>query len=55
MLEIAIDIGGTLTDIVCLQDQQRLCFAKAPTTPYDLVQEVHVGPQSAGADPGPAC
>ena len=55
MLEIAIDIGGTFTDIVCLQDQQRLCLAKVPTTPYDLVQEVHVGPQSAGADPGPAC
>jgi N-methylhydantoinase A len=55
MLEIAIDIGGTFTDIVCLQDQQRLCLAKVPTTPYDLVQEVHVGPQSAGANPGPAC
>ena len=55
MLEIAIDIGGTFTDIVCLQDQQRLCLTKVPTTPYDLVQEVHVGPQSAGADPGPAC
>ena len=54
MLEIAIDIGGTFTDIVCLQDQQRLCLAKVPTTSYDLVQEVHVGPQSAGADPGPA-
>ena len=43
MLEIAIDIGGTFTDIVCLQDQQRLCLAKVPTTPYDLVQGVRQG------------
>ena len=43
MLEIAIDIGGTFTDIVCLQDQQRLCLTKVPTTPYDLVQGVRQG------------
>ena len=43
MLEIAIDIGGTFTDIVCLQDQQRLFLAKVPTTPYDLVQGVQQG------------
>src|SRR5919197_423064 len=43
MLEIAIDIGGTFTDIVCLQDQQRLCLAKVPTTPHDLVQGVQQG------------
>ena len=29
MLEIAVDIGGTFTDIVCLQDQQHLFLAKA--------------------------
>jgi N-methylhydantoinase A len=43
MLEIAVDIGGTFTDIVCLQDQQRLCLAKVPTTPHDLVQGVQRG------------
>jgi N-methylhydantoinase A len=43
MLEIAVDIGGTFTDIVCLQDQQRLCLAKVPTTPHDLVQGVQQG------------
>jgi N-methylhydantoinase A len=43
MLEIAIDIGGTFTDIVCWQDQQRLCLAKVPTTPHDLVQGVQQG------------
>jgi N-methylhydantoinase A len=43
MLEIAIDIGGTFTDIVCLHDQQRLWLAKVPTTPQDLVQGVRQG------------
>jgi N-methylhydantoinase A/oxoprolinase/acetone carboxylase beta subunit len=32
MLEMAIDIGGTCTDIVCLQDLQRLYLAKVSTT-----------------------
>jgi N-methylhydantoinase A/oxoprolinase/acetone carboxylase beta subunit len=40
MLEIAIDIGGTFTDVVCLQEQQRLFLAKVPTTPHDLVEGV---------------
>jgi N-methylhydantoinase A len=43
MLEIAIDIGGTFTDIVGLQDQQRLFLAKVPSTPHDLVQGVQQG------------
>ena len=43
MLEIAIDIGGTFTDVICLQDQQRLVLAKVPTTPQDLVQGVRQG------------
>src|SRR5215813_9121363 len=43
MLEIAVDIGGTFTDIVCLQDQQHLFLAKVPTTPHDLVQGVQQG------------
>lgn len=43
MLEIAIDIGGTFTDVVCLYDQQRLFLAKVPTTPHDLVQGVRQG------------
>ncbi len=43
MIEIAIDIGGTFTDIVGLHDQQRLCLAKVPTTPHDLVQGVRQG------------
>jgi len=43
MLDIAIDIGGTFTDVVCLYDQQRLFLAKVPTTPYDLVHGVQQG------------
>ena len=43
MLEIAVDIGGTFTDVVCLQDQQRLYGTKVPTTPQDLVQGVQQG------------
>jgi N-methylhydantoinase A/oxoprolinase/acetone carboxylase beta subunit len=43
MLEIAVDIGGTFTDIVCLQDQQRLFLAKVSTMPHDLVQGMQQG------------
>src|SRR5262249_57865140 len=43
MLEIAVDIGGTFTDVVCLHNQQHLCLAKVPTTPHDLVQGVRQG------------
>ena len=43
MLEIAVDIGGTFTDVVCVHDQQRLWLAKVPTTPGDLVQGVRQG------------
>jgi N-methylhydantoinase A len=43
MIEIAIDIGGTFTDVVCLHDQQHLWLAKVPTTPPDLVQGVRQG------------
>jgi N-methylhydantoinase A len=43
MLEIAVDIGGTFTDIVCLHNQRHLWLAKVPTTPEDLVQGVRQG------------
>src|SRR5215475_5649683 len=43
MLEIAVEIGGTFTDIVCLQDQQRLYLTNVPSTPHDLVQGVQQG------------
>jgi Hydantoinase/oxoprolinase N-terminal region len=40
---IAIDIGGTFTDVFCLHDQQHLWLAKVPTTPLALVQGVRQG------------
>lgn len=42
-LEIAIDIGGTFTDVVCLHEHQHLFLAKVPTTPHDLVEGVRQG------------
>lgn len=43
MIEIAIDVGGTFSDIVCLHDQQRLWLVKVPTTPDDLVLGIRQG------------
>ena len=43
MIAIAIDIGGTFTDVICRHDQQHLWLAKVPTTPLDLVQGVRQG------------
>ncbi len=42
-LEIGIDIGGTFTDIACLEDGRTLHMAKVPTTPGDLVKGVWQG------------
>jgi N-methylhydantoinase A len=43
VLDLAVDIGGTFTDIVALQDQQQVWLAKVPTTPQALVQGVRHG------------
>ena len=43
MIQIAIDIGGTFTDIVCLEGETRLHIAKVATTPKELVQGVREG------------
>jgi N-methylhydantoinase A len=43
MIEIAIDIGGTFTDIVCLEEETTLHLAKVPTTPQELVDGVRQG------------
>ena len=37
MIQIAVDIGGTFTDIVCLENGTRLHIAKVSTTPRALV------------------
>src|SRR3989304_1313760 len=43
MIQIAIDIGGTFTDIVCLEDETRLHLVRVPTAPQELVQGVRGG------------
>ncbi|MCO5089554.1 hydantoinase/oxoprolinase family protein [Bosea sp. (in: a-proteobacteria)] len=55
MSQIAIDIGGTFTDVACLDDGGRLVIAKVPTTPHHLVEGVLAGARKAldlaGLDP----
>jgi N-methylhydantoinase A len=43
MIDIAVDIGGTFTDVVGLYDQQQLWLTKVPTTPHDVVEGVCQG------------
>jgi N-methylhydantoinase A len=42
-LEIAVDIGGTFTDVVCLRDKKSLYATKVPSTPRDLAIGVREG------------
>ncbi len=42
-IQIAIDIGGTFTDIVCLENGSTLHTAKVPTTPRELVVGLREG------------
>lgn len=37
MIDIAIDIGGTFTDVVCMKDGERLYTLKIPSTPKNPV------------------
>lgn len=43
MIEIGVDIGGTFTDVVLLQDQRRIHQTKVPTTPADPIGGVKHG------------
>jgi N-methylhydantoinase A len=38
--EIGVDIGGTFTDVVLLQDHRRLTHTKVPSTPRDPIRGV---------------
>ena len=42
-LRIGIDVGGTFTDLVCLDEQGRTTFAKSPSTPADQSVGVMTG------------
>jgi len=39
-MQIGVDIGGTFTDIVALQDDGEVVLTKVPTTPQDLLQGI---------------
>ena len=39
-MQIGVDIGGTFTDIVALDERGRLVLTKVPTTPKDLLEGI---------------
>ncbi len=55
-MQIGVDIGGTFTDIVALDDEGRLALAKVPSTPKDLLDGIGAAVGKvlalAGAPPG---
>ncbi len=49
-MRIAVDIGGTFTDLVAVDDQGRLSRSKSLTTPDDLARGIHNCLQAANID-----
>jgi len=43
MLRVGVDIGGTFTDVVGLEDEQTVFVAKVSSTPRELIQGVRRG------------
>jgi N-methylhydantoinase A len=39
-MRIAVDIGGTFTDLVAIDDQGQICRSKSLTTPDDLARAI---------------
>ena len=56
MVQLAVDIGGTFTDVIAVDGEGACHTVKVPTTPRDLVEGVRRGTElvlaQAGADPG---
>ena len=50
-MRIAVDIGGTFTDLVAVDDDEKVSRSKALTTPDDLAREVR---SQEAAHPGEA-
>src|SRR2546428_12413836 len=51
-VQIGVDIGGTFTDIVALDERGRLVLTKVPTTPKDLLEGVAVAVRRVLAQAG---
>jgi N-methylhydantoinase A len=49
-MRIAVDIGGTFTDLVAVDDQGRLSRSKSLTTPDDLARGIHSCLRAANID-----
>ena len=43
MFTIGIDVGGTYTDLVAIDDNRNVVFAKSPSTPADQSNGVMAG------------
>ena len=50
VLRIGIDVGGTFTDLVCVDAQGAVTIAKVPSTPDDQSLGRHGRPRPAGRD-----
>ena len=51
-MQIGVDIGGTFTDIVALDERGRLLLTKVPTTPKDFLEGVAVAVRRVLAQAG---
>ena len=49
MYTIGIDVGGTYTDLVAIDEHGTTVFAKSPSTPADQSVGVHGGAGRTGA------
>lgn len=43
MITLAVDIGGTFTDVVCIKNNRELYFSKTSSTPPNYIEGVIAG------------
>ena len=43
VVDIGVDIGGTFTDVVCVEENKELRAVKVPTTPGDPITAIREG------------
>ena len=41
-LKLGVDVGGTFTDVVGINEDGKVYFAKTPSTPEDQIGRAHV-------------